>query len=61
MRSDDTRNFQCRKEKEVGIVREGDVFPVLALSLEDAKLNNGRWIHRPSIRRCWEMLAGQHN
>jgi hypothetical protein len=53
MRSDDTGNFQRRKEKEVGIVREGDVFPVLALSLEDAKLNDGRWIHRPSISRCW--------
>jgi hypothetical protein len=53
MRSDDTGNFQRRKEEEVGIVREGDVFTVLALPLEDAKLNDGRRIHRPSISRCW--------
>jgi hypothetical protein len=53
MRSDDTRHFQRGKEEEVGIIRECDIFLVLAFSLVDAKLDNGRWINRPSISRCW--------
>jgi hypothetical protein len=61
MRCDDTRHFQSSKKKEVGIVRECDIFLVLAFSLEYAKLNNRRWIDRPSISRCWGVLAVQHD
>jgi hypothetical protein len=49
MRCDDTGHLQSREEEEVGIVRECDVFLLLAFSLEDAKFNNRRWVNRPSI------------
>jgi hypothetical protein len=61
MRCDDTGHFQSREEEEVGIVRECDVFLLLAFSLEDAQFNNRRWVNRPSISRCWTMLAVQHD
>jgi hypothetical protein len=61
MRCDDTRHFQSSKKEEVGIVRECDVFLLLALSLEDAKFNNRRWVNRPSISGCWTMSAVQHD
>lgn len=43
--------FQCREEKEVGIVRESYV--VLRVTLEYAELNDRRWINWTAIRRSW--------
>jgi hypothetical protein len=39
------------KEKEVSIVRERNVFLVLAFAFIDAKLDNGRRVDWSSVRR----------
>jgi hypothetical protein len=54
-------HFQSSKKEEISIVRESDVFLFWAFALEDAKLDNGRWINRSSVSGCWTLLAGPHD
>jgi hypothetical protein len=54
-------HFQSSKKEEISVVRESDIFLFWAFALEDAKLDNRRWINRPSVSRCWTLLAGPHD
>ena len=47
--------FQRGEQKEVGIVREGDV--LLALAFEDPKLDHWRRVYWTAICRCCSVLA----
>lgn len=49
--------LQCRKEEEVGIVGEGDVGSVVALTLEDLELYHGRRVHWATIRRSLDEVS----
>lgn len=51
-----TSHFQSSEEKEVGAISESNIVPFVDDFLEDAKLNNGWWINRSTIRRGWKVL-----
>jgi hypothetical protein len=53
---DVTSCLERSKEKEVGIVRERDIFLVLAFAFIDAKLDNRRRVDWSSVRRSCKML-----
>jgi len=48
--------FQSCEEKEVGVVGEGNV--LLAVTFEDAKLDDRRRVERTAICRCYS-VSGQ--